>query len=52
MNKKIDIVLILLIVGHLLNRNWFFGSTLQTITDVCFGITAILIVYKWISNKK
>lgn len=48
MNKKIDIVLILLIVGHLLDRNWLYGNTIQTIIDVCFGITAVLIGYRWI----
>lgn len=52
MNKKIDFVLILLIVGHLLNRTWPYGDTMQTITDIIFGIAVFVIGYRWIFYKR
>lgn len=48
----IDIVLILLIVGHLLSRTWPYGDVLQTATDVIFGLAACFIGYRWIFIKR
>lgn len=47
--SKINDVLYIMIVGvHLYNRQWPWGDTFQTVLDIVFAVTGILIVAKYL----
>lgn len=46
-DKIIDIAFAFIFGWHLLTRQWPFGNTLQSVMDVIFGISMLLILLKY-----
>ncbi len=46
-DKIIDIAFAFIFGWHLLTRQWPFGDTLQSVMDVVFGISMLLILLKY-----
>lgn len=45
--KLTDIAFVFIFCWHLLTRQWPFGNTLQSVMDVIFGISMLLILVKY-----
>jgi hypothetical protein len=45
--KLTDIAFTFIFCWHLLTRQWPFGDTLQSVMDVIFGISMLLILVKY-----
>lgn len=52
MSKWNDIFFGIIVIGHLLTREWPMGGTLQTIVDVMLGLSAMLILLKYYLEYK
>lgn len=53
-SKVNDVLYIMIVAVHLYNRQWPWGDTLQTVLDVVFAITGLLIAVKYyfLANRK
>lgn len=51
-SKLNDILYLIIVVVHLYNRQWPWGDILQTVLDVVFAVTGILIAAKYVLLAK
>lgn len=50
--NKLDVISLFTIGIYLMLRQWPYGDSLQTVTDIAFGISVLLIVSKHYLKRK